>query len=230
MSAAPGATVSIPAAADATLFGPPRDALADGAGDWFFAGVNSEGNVRRGLLRFDLAGAVPAGATITGVEVRLTVDRGRLFPAPATLHRMTASWNEGSANAPGSEGLGSAAQPGDVTWNYRELGGAAWATPGGDMAVASSALADINGVGVVSFSGPGLVADAQLWLAAPADNFGWGLRGVEYLTQTANRFVSRTSPLTASRPAMIVTFTPVPEPAAALWMIPALLTLVIRRR
>lgn len=226
--AAAGVTVSIPAAADATLYGPPQQTTANGAGDWFFAGVTSDGNVRRGMLRFDLNGMVPAGALITGVELRLVVDRGRLFPAPVSLHRVTSSWNEGVANASGPEGLGSAAQPGDVTWIFRELGGAAWATPGGDMQAAPSATTDVTGVGPVTFSCPALVADVQSWLDSPGQNFGWSVRGVEYLTQTANRFVSRSSPTAGSRPALVVTFTPVPEPGTAVFAVATLL-LSLRR-
>lgn len=213
-----GATVILSPSADATLYGPPSEAMADGAGDWFFAGVNADGNTRRALIEFDVS-LIPAGSVISAVDLRLVVDRGRLFPSPLTAQRVTESWNEGITNASGREGQGSPAQGGDVTWAFRELGGSAWSTPGGDFAAAESASAQVSGAGVVTLSGPGLVSDVQLWLADPSHNHGWIIRGVEYLTQTANRIISRTNPISGSRPQLTVTYSPVPEPGILLLLL-----------
>ncbi len=204
-------TISIPAVADATLFASPTGAVANGGGDYFFAGVNAEGNVRRGLIRFDLSGVIPAGATVTAARLTLFADRARLVPSPVTLHRVTASWSEGNANPGGPEGQGSASQPGAVTWIHRDLPGALWSSPGGDFIPAASSFSDIA-VGPMTWSGAGLLADVLSWQIDPSTNFGWELLGVEFLSQTASRFISRSSPVTANRPALVIEYTPVPEP------------------
>ena len=46
------------------------DASSNGAGDYFFAGLNGDGRQRRGLI--DVAGALPAGSTINSVTLAAT--------------------------------------------------------------------------------------------------------------------------------------------------------------
>lgn len=221
-------TISIPAAADATLFASPTGAVANGGGDYFFAGVNAEGNVRRGLIRFDLSGAIPAGATVTSARLTLFADRARLVPSPVTLHRVTASWSEGNANPGGPEGQGSASQPGAVTWIHRDLPGTLWSSPGGDFIPAASSLVDVA-VGPMTWSGAGLLADVQSWQLDPSANFGWEVLGVEFLSQTASRFISRSSLVTANRPALMIEYTPVPEPGVFTMLTTAGLLFLLRR-
>jgi hypothetical protein len=97
-------TLSIPASADATLYQSATDDLANGAGENIFAGVTAHGEIRRALVRFDLAGSLPAGASITSARLVLFMNLGRL--PPASVHQVAASWTEGSVNAGGAEGQG----------------------------------------------------------------------------------------------------------------------------
>ena len=47
--------------------------LANGAGDYFFAGETAVGSKRRALLRFDVASAIPAGSTIVSAALVLSL-------------------------------------------------------------------------------------------------------------------------------------------------------------
>ncbi|MCP3904158.1 MAG: hypothetical protein GY715_11045, partial [Planctomycetes bacterium] len=53
-------TADLPAAADNTMY-EGANHFSNGAGDHFFCGTNNGDFARRGLIRFDVAGALPAG-------------------------------------------------------------------------------------------------------------------------------------------------------------------------
>ena len=65
---------AFPRIQDATLLGgtdaTTNQSLADPG---IFVGTDGQDNPKRGLIEFNIAGALPAGATITGVTLRLTV-------------------------------------------------------------------------------------------------------------------------------------------------------------
>src|SRR5262245_48372919 len=63
-------TITIGASRDTTIFENPAG-NANGGGPVLFAGTNGMNSPRRGLLGFDIAGNVPAGATITSVQLTL---------------------------------------------------------------------------------------------------------------------------------------------------------------
>src|SRR5262245_41703537 len=65
-------TVSIGALADATIYAGQVD-NSDGASPGLYVGTNGQGFTHRGLINFDIAGAVPAGSTITDVQLILTL-------------------------------------------------------------------------------------------------------------------------------------------------------------
>lgn len=222
-------TLSLPASADATLYQSATGATANGAGENVFAGVTALGSIRRALIRFDIAGSVPAGATITSVQLILFMNQGRL--GPASLHQALASWDEGPTNAAGAEGQGALAETGSATWLHRRGSGQVWGTAGGDFLATASATVDIGNTGYVSWTGPGLLADIQEWQAQPELNFGWAILGAEYQSQTANRFSSRTSPTLANRPSLVLEYQLIPEPAgiASLAAVGLFLTCVRRR-
>jgi len=77
------ACVSISASAGEVTIGANRDntlysgsgSESNGAGEFFFAGSNGFGQVRRALLRFDVALALPPGATVTQAEVILSMSK-----------------------------------------------------------------------------------------------------------------------------------------------------------
>ncbi|MDX1625542.1 MAG: DNRLRE domain-containing protein [Wenzhouxiangellaceae bacterium] len=193
-------------AGDVLVAGPDRDNtlyervagdVSNGAGSWLFVGrtgVNAGERLRRALLRFDVS-AIPPGATITSVELVVEVDR---VPPGATafiggLHRMLADWGEAGSDAPGPEGGGAPAEPGDATWLHRFHDTVFWSTAGGDFEAVPSGTADFGpGTGTTTFaSTAGLVSDVQGWVDAPATNHGWILVGEESNPLNARRIGSR---------------------------------------
>ena len=126
---------------DNTLYEDVAGALSNGAGDHMFTGRTGGGSTVRALVAFDVAGIVPAGATITAVLLSLNMSR---VSAPSArtvgLHRVLADWGEGVADAPGGEGGGAPASAGDATWLHTFFPGSFWSSPGGDFEGALSAL------------------------------------------------------------------------------------------
>lgn len=211
------ATLTLSPVRDATLYDSTTGALANGAGDHLFAGNTGSNARRRALLFFDVAAQLPADAVVETVTLRLHLSKTNAGDRPATLHRVLASWAEGPSDPEGEEGNGATAQDGDVTWVHRLRPGTQWTTPGGEFVAAASATQTVGGTdGPVTWSGPGLVADVQAWLADPASEHGWVLRGDETTGTTAKRFSSREHPAAEERPQLVVTYgTGDPTPCAA---------------
>src|SRR3954469_4349976 len=72
---ADAASVTVRPSKDNTIYG--NADLSNGAGKFLFAGsngANGGGRALRSLLAFDLAGQIPAGATINSVTLTLRVD------------------------------------------------------------------------------------------------------------------------------------------------------------
>lgn len=212
-------TVSVPAAADTTLYQDSAGELGNGSGAHFFAGDTVRGlGARRGLIRFDVASAVPSGATITHVELRLNCSRNNSIADVVTLHRVLNAWGEGISDAGTPGGAGAQAEIGDATWLHRSYPSVLWNTVGGDFDPAVSASAPlVDGLAavgpVVWASTPASVADVQSWLDTPAQNFGWLLLGSTIPGATAHRFDTRENPTPSVRPALSVTYT-LPAPGA----------------
>jgi hypothetical protein len=60
---------------DATLYEDAEGDLANGSGSYLFVGRTNQPLARRALLAFDIAGAIPAGSTVTSVELQIEVSR-----------------------------------------------------------------------------------------------------------------------------------------------------------
>lgn len=189
---------------------------ADGAGAALFSGVTADNFKRRALIEFDIAGSIPAGATITRVDLTLTCTRTRGGSLALSLYRMTSDWGEGDTNPFGQGGLGAPAVAGDATWNERFFGsGNTWTTPGGDFVPVVSATRSVSGTGVYQWTTtPQLVADVQSWLNNPDANYGWILKSPENVSSNAKRFTSRQSTATDELPKLRIEYT-VPTPATA---------------
>ncbi len=249
-TAAYGAVATIGASKDNSIYQSAPNNSAGGAAG-IFSGGNGAGSPRRGLLAFDIAANVPAGATIHGAQLILHLGAASSFANPTIgLHRLTADWGEGTAGSTsptvGGGGSGFAAGPGDATWNERFSGSTAWANPGatGDFSpVASAALVvgnTLDGPDYVWGSTAALVGDVQQWLDNPAANFGWSLVNAnEGSSGSVRAFYSRSAmqnsqgnPLDPSwRPRLIVDYSFVPEPtAAALLLLAASPAVALRRR
>jgi hypothetical protein len=180
--------------------------LSNALGQHFFAGETGMGELRRGVLAFDIAGSVPAGSTILGVTLSLNMSRtGSATPRTVELHRILADWGEGTSVAPGEEGTGAPATTNDATWRHRFFDTIFWTTEGGDFSAAVSASQSVGPVGVYTWSSSQMRADVQSWLDDPASNFGWLVLGDESEIETAKRFDTRES---ASPPVLTIQYRP----------------------
>ncbi|MBK8977048.1 MAG: DNRLRE domain-containing protein [Planctomycetes bacterium] len=176
-----------------------------------FAGANLSALARRALLHFDVAAALPAGATIRTARLELSVvmSRAGSSPLPVGLHRVTSDWGEGTSVGTRGEGGGASSTPGDATWLHTFYPSSFWTSPGGDFVAAASAQASAPRSGTVALgSTAGTVADVQGWLDRPATNFGWLVLGDENAPGDARAFGSREQPTATLRPRLVVTYDP----------------------
>ncbi len=215
------ASVTLFAVADATLIERnPSNSL--GAATWITAGITQNGNTNRALLKFDVAGALPAGATVTfaGLNVWVTGQpRDGYAETAFSLRRMLRPWGEGpNGDPPDAPGFGVPAQPGDATWLTAFWDTNAWTIPGGlegvDYSDAPSTATTIAGIRSQPyfFEAGGAITDAQFWLDHPEQNFGWMLRadletGLE-ARFTARRFGSRELEDPNTSPQLIIDYLP----------------------
>jgi len=181
---------------------------SNGAGFHFFAGENGMGELRRGVLAFDIAATIPACSTITAVSLTMNMSMTPAGALIVELHKVLADWGEGTSHAPMGEGDGASATPNDATWRHRFFDSVFWTTQGGDFSATVSASQSVGGVGQYTWSSAQMVADAQSWLDNPASNFGWLVLGDETAIATAKRFDTRES---ASPPMLTIQFTPGPR-------------------
>lgn len=208
------------AAADNTLIEVPEGNVSSGGSTGMFVGRNNQASNsrRRGAIMFDIAGSIPAGATINSVTLQLSQSAANTGAATISLHRLLVGWGEGSAFSSG--GQGAPAGPGDATWLHALYNTSPWAAPGGDFDTSASTLAVVSDVGAYHWpSTTGLVDDVQGFLDTPGQNFGWALVGDETASQTAKRFSTREEPLVELRPNLIVEYTLVPEPTSAMMLL-----------
>jgi hypothetical protein len=208
-----GETVALDAARDNTLYENPFGTTSNGAGSYLFAGMTDAGLIRRGLIGFDVAAAIPPHSIIESVTLRLHMSRTNTAGEVVSLHRVLADWGEGSSVGLGEEGNGGPAAAGDATWLHTYYDAAFWGSPGGDFDAAASGAAVVFGNGHYLWgSTPEMVSDVQAWLDDPATNFGWLLVGNEFASTTAKRFDSRQHPDPLRRPVLEIQYRAVPEP------------------
>jgi hypothetical protein len=201
--------VTLPASKDNTLYEDGAGSLSNGAGQFIFAGKTNVNTIRRALIAFDVAGAIPSGSTITSATLALNMSITISQGVPVTLLRARADWGEAESQAPGLEGAGGQAAPGDATWLHTFHDTAFWPQPGGDFTAVPSATTIVNQIGPYTWGSTAqMVADVQSWLDAPAGNFGWLLLADESTLATAKRFDSRQHLDPGVRPALRVEFTP----------------------
>jgi hypothetical protein len=200
---------------DNTLFS--LGTTSNGAGDAVFSGrtgPSGGSTVQRAVLAFDVAAAIPPGATIVSASLTLTL----IQVAPTgglenhTLHRILADWGEGASF--GFGGTGAPATAGDATWQHTYFSDQFWASPGGDFVATMSASQTVGtAFGAYTWSStPEMVADVQAWLGAPETSFGWLVMGNEVGLRTSKKFVSKDSPDIPARPSLTVEYLPPPCP------------------
>ncbi|HET6274253.1 MAG TPA: DNRLRE domain-containing protein [Bacteroidota bacterium] len=206
--------VTLSPSKDNTLYESATGSLSNGAGSHFFAGRTNQltESIRRGLLAFDVAGAVPAGATVTNVTLTLTMTHSALGTGaqPFSLHRVLADWGEGSSVALGNGGQGAPSTTGDATWIHSFFNTTFWAAPGSDFVPVPSASRSVDTTLGPYIWGSTLqmVSDVQGWLANPSENFGWVLIGNENSSQTTKRFASLQNVEPTVHPQLTITYLP----------------------
>ncbi len=178
-----------------------------------FSGVPGSGLPNRALLQFDLT-SIPTTATVSAAVLTLDLEgRGPLSAGePYDLHALVVPWAEGGSVAgpgiPGTNGgAGAPAIPPDATWILAISPVAAWIAAGGDFVPLPSATSIIPAgpPGPYMWAGPGMVADAQAWVTAPATNFGWILKdATELLPNSGSRWGSKDQGIA---PVLTVTYT-----------------------
>jgi hypothetical protein len=240
------ASVTIGASKDNSIFrNAPNNSAGGSAG--IFAGTTAFGAPRRGLIAFDVAGSVPAGATITSAELTLYLGvAGGAVGKNIGLHRLDKDWGEGTAGSAlptvRSAGNGFSASPGDATWNANYFGMSVWSSPGAAsdfyaLASSSTVVDDAVDMPFTWASTPALVRDVQNWLDSPATNFGWAIVNADEVNiATARAFYSREATMDASgdpldlshRPALTISF--VPEPTSAIFIMSLIITAAFLRR
>jgi hypothetical protein len=200
-------TVRIEADRDATLVEDPDGALANGSGPFFFVGRTGQGqnSLRRTLLRFDVAGALPEQAIVESVSLTLFMSPSNSEMRDVRLYRAMADWGEGASSSSG--GGGRPSEPGDATWIHTFYDVEFWVRGGGQFVGRSSARLDVAGSAFYTWESTNhLVQDVRLWKSAPQRNFGWILIGDETTPQTSKSFASRENPDPALRPVLEVTY------------------------
>jgi len=197
--------VTIPGARDNTLFEDAAGALSNGAGPVLYAGNNGQDLARRGLVMFDVAAALPAGALIEQATLTLHVSNAPNTTLRAfALHRVLESWGEGTSST--TSGSGVAATTDDATWIHRRWPDALWTDAGGTFVATASGLCQVGDVGFYSWTDSRMADDIRAWLVDPASNQGWLLLGDEATLNTARRFDSRESATSENRPTLVVQF------------------------
>ncbi|MCX6137867.1 MAG: DNRLRE domain-containing protein, partial [Ignavibacteriales bacterium] len=200
--------VTLAPAKDNTLYQSTDGSLSDGKGDFLFAGKTATGGlIRRAVLQFDIASAVPKGSIIVSAMLTLHMSKSIAGATPVVVYRLSSDWGEGTSNSSGNEGGGTASTTGDATWMHAFYSTALWKTPGGDYAASAGSTLSVGGIGSYSWpSTPALVADVQQWLDTPAVNYGWIVIGDESANATAKRFESRDNATAANRPSLKITY------------------------
>jgi hypothetical protein len=210
-SSASAAIINITPSKDNTLYeyDPADGDKSNALGFHFFAGETAMGELRRGVIAFDIAGHIPPGSTIIAVTLSLNMSKTPLDdPRTVELYKLLADWGEGTSMAPGEEGDGAPATPNDATWRHRFFDTLFWTTEGGDFSATVSASQSVGPLGQYTWSSVQMVADVQSWLDSPASNFGWLVLGDESTSITSKRFDTRES---ASPPVLTIQYIPGPR-------------------
>jgi hypothetical protein len=213
----PGSDPGFPGSGSVTLTAA-KDTSINGAAPSLNYGADTSLTENRGsgdtlgtrpiLLQFDLSG-VPAGATITGAELRLTKTDATNPGAAYQIYPLLKSWEEGSGGNSGAAGAAS--------FNQR-LAATAWSgtntafditSPSADFG-ALLAQTTVNGAGTYSWSSSALLAQVQSWYSAPGNNFGLVL-GSNGSGTTDTIWNSRES--SGSKPQLVVNYTGAAVPA-----------------
>ncbi len=223
-----GAQASFEPVANNTLY-EDNPAYASGLSSNLFVGPIASGSPRRALLRFDLS-SLPANVQVTSATLAITIDRAaRNSDAKdmIALHRILASWGQGTSDA-GSGGGGTQASAGDSTWNARfynsppGIPSTLWNQPGGEFLASASASQAIGAtLGTITLaSNQALVTDVQAWIGNANLNHGWILLAAEGMEYKARRFYGLHALAPTDRPKLTVEYELAPSTQTVPFMSP----------
>jgi hypothetical protein len=154
-------TVTLPIVKDNVLYEDATGSVSNGAGQYVYAGNQTNGLKRRTVLWFNLAG-LPPGATIQDADLSLFCNLTSGSAVIMPLHRLNAGWGEGTSDDNGSEIDGAAASIGDATWLHRLFNTQFWTAPGGDFQALPTASLSVGTQNAFhTWSSSGMVADVQ---------------------------------------------------------------------
>jgi hypothetical protein len=200
-------SITLTASKDNTLIESDDGSRSNGAGPHFFAGriARFDGERLRGLMAFDVAAGIPAGATITSAVLNLNMSKTIIGAKDVELYRVASDWGEGTSSFFG--GSGAPATQDDATWLHTFYDDQFWTMAGGDFALVASAVTVVDRIGSYLWgSTPEMVADVQAWLDNPAENYGWILVADESSFPTVKRFDSRENDDPNSRPRLAIEY------------------------
>ncbi len=184
-----------------------------GAGLNLFSGLTNDSFPRRALVKFDIAGSLPAGSTINSATLTIDINKerdsqNRIY----SLAPVLVDWGEGTVlceDNKGEGGRGAPANTGDATWLDAMYTVVNWSAAGGDYAgVSATASIPETGAGTwnsADAGNSGMVTDIASWLSTPANNHGWIIIGDETAASSARRFSSREG---AVPPQLTIDYTP----------------------
>jgi hypothetical protein len=137
-------TAYIVASKDNTLIENSQGAMSNGSGPYFFVGrTNQQANsIRRGLVHFDVASALPVGVRIKSVQLMLYLAKNQGYTGEVSLHRVQKEWGQGMSYSTG--GSGDTAVLDDATWIHTFYPDYFWSTMGGDYALDASAVLTVG--------------------------------------------------------------------------------------
>jgi len=205
-------TLQVNPVKDNTLYETNFADVSNALGQYSFigrTGNNADAKLRRAVVKFDVS-VIPANSVINSVSVSFTISKvpPAANSASANLHLLLSDWGEGTSLATGSQGSGIAAQTNDATWAHTFFDTQFWTNPGGDYSQTTSATANYgtNNGEIIDFSSTNdLIADVQLWVDTPANNFGWIVLGDEVTVQNSRRLNTREHATT--KPVLIIDYT-----------------------
>ena len=198
--------VHIPADRDATLIEDAGGGVANGLGPLFAGHTNQQlFGVRRALVRFDVASALPENAIIDRVFLSLYQNSSNTEPSSVSLHRVLADWGEGASFSNG--GGGAVAESGDTTWMHTFYDYDYWVHQGGHFIPHASATAAVGGKDFYTWqSTVHMVNNVRHWLHDQRRNFGWLIMGDEDTRGSVKRYASRESGDSDQQPMLTIEY------------------------
>jgi hypothetical protein len=209
----PVQTVAIAPSKDTTIYQLNPNS-GNGLGESFWA-TGTTGKQLRSLLDFDVASAVPDGATVLAARLELnalSVSGTALLVLYAVPRDFSVSWVEGFDDAIGDEATPSGQTFGAATWSHRNWNPLSpqgpWSSSGGDTQLPALLTSLVRPTGLVVATSPALVDHVALLASTSAFHDGLLL-----LADTGSvRFASDENATIAQRPRLIVDYVMPPAP------------------